>query len=136
MAQYMTRAITPATINKTTATVTAAFMPDAKSLVQIIERSIITRTKNKIQIMDPFFCRFAHAEILSWLNATRMKGIDTAPEMLTVTILVTITYTKFLFILSLRKIRTHIFQHIAHRKLPIIVERECINANCKESSYK
>jgi len=33
-------------------------------------------------------------------------------------------------------IRTHIFQHIAHRKLPVVVDRERINVNCKEGSYK
>jgi len=96
---YMKREMAPATINKTTATVTAAFMPDASLFVQIIERSIATiRTRNESQIMDLIFCRFTHAEILSWLNATRMKGIDTAPEMLTVAILVTMAHTKCLFI--------------------------------------
>lgn len=78
--------MTATTISKTTATVTAAFIPGAKSLVQMTERSTIARAKEDIknQIKEPHSCRFAQSAILSWLNAMRMKGMETAPEMLTV----------------------------------------------------
>lgn len=117
-------------------TVTAAFKPDAKSLVQMTERSMTAARMTATQTVNVVPCPLTQPAILSWLKATRMNGMETAPETLTIARLVTVTDTDCPRISGMGEALTHVSEHIVHWKLPVVVPRECIDVDCKECSHK
>lgn len=62
----------------------AAFSPDANSLVQMTDNRIATTITVGVNTTDKPSKVLRKFAILSWLNATRIKGIDTAADMLTI----------------------------------------------------
>ena len=83
--QYMQCARAPTTTARTVTAVRAAFIPGATVLLdQTTEISMVAAISIVNHIAEAFPCPFTQSAIRSWLNAMRMNGMDTAPEMLTI----------------------------------------------------
>lgn len=125
-------------VNKMMATVTATLIPDVKRLVQITGKSTTITINHKASAPPSVFpSALNHLVTLSRLNETSTRGMEMAAEIETGEKSANVMRRKVTHSPTGDQwILTHVFEHITHGKLSIVVKGKCIHINGKECCHK